>query len=275
MPRHQRSSTPPPTEEQLLLSPGAIAKWRRLTPDARNVLARVTGREPLAANLRKARENRGLSQAAVAKRLRLSRSLVAQIELANRPVTADELAKFADLYGTPAVELTGTPVASDDLVRGALLNLAPALVKEFDIQSRIRGVLGSLMEATRLERLVGAPGAHGTADVPAAVATDVGRRDPAGRGDRCARAATARTSGCAAPGVVGSLCRPESAGLRAEVAGRVLRGCFMAIGLSGWRFSHEPHTRRRSSPARQRAWLRACRVRADGHDPRLSERERR
>jgi transcriptional regulator with XRE-family HTH domain len=166
MPRQQRSSTPPQTDEQQQLSPRAIAKWRRLTPDARNVLARVTGREPLAANLRKARENRGLSQAAAAKRLRLSRSLVAQIELGNRPVTADELAKFSDLYSTPAVELTGTSVASDDLVRGALLNLAPALLKEFDIQSRIRGVLGSLMEATRLERLLGRPARTGPPTYP-------------------------------------------------------------------------------------------------------------
>ena len=138
-------------------SPDVIAKWRRLTPHTREFLAQASGREPLATNLRKARENRGLSQAAVAKKLRLSRSLVAQIELANRPVTADELAKFADLYGTQAVELAGTPVVTGDLFRGALLNLSPALLNEFDIQSRIRGVLGSLMEASRLERLLERP----------------------------------------------------------------------------------------------------------------------
>ena len=167
MPRHKRPATSHADDHANdETSPSVIAKWRRLTPDARNVLARVTGREPLAANLRKARENRGLSQAAVAKKLRLSRSLVAQIELANRPVTADELAKFADLYGTPAVELTGTPVASDDLVTGALLNLAPALLKEFDIQSRIRGVLGSLMEATHLERLLERPARTGPPTYP-------------------------------------------------------------------------------------------------------------
>jgi transcriptional regulator with XRE-family HTH domain len=156
-----RDNEPTPSDAEdltnLETNPSAIAKWRRLTPDARNVLGRVTGREPLATNLRKARENRGLSQATVAKNLRLSRSLVAQIELANRPVTADELAKFADLYGTSAVELAGTPDATGDIVRGALLNLAPALVGEFDIQSRIRGVLGSLMEAMRLERLLERP----------------------------------------------------------------------------------------------------------------------
>ena len=81
-------------------SENAVAKWRRLTPTARSVLAQIEGREPLAQNLRKARENRGLSQQAVAKKLRLSRSLIAQMELANRPVSADELARFADLYGT-------------------------------------------------------------------------------------------------------------------------------------------------------------------------------
>jgi transcriptional regulator with XRE-family HTH domain len=167
MPRHKRPATSHADDHASdETRPNVIAKWRGLTPDAHNVLARVTGREPLAANLRKARENRGLSQAAVAKRLRLSRSLVAQIELGNRPVTADELAKFADLYGTPASELIGTPVGSDDLVRGALLNLAPALVKEFDIQSRIRGVLGSLMEVTHLERLLERPARTGPPTYP-------------------------------------------------------------------------------------------------------------
>ena len=111
-------------------------------------------REPLARNLRRARENRGMSQHAVAKKLRLSRSLIAQIELGNRPVSDDELAKFASLYGTTVLELTGTRVAADDPVTVTLLNLAPELLKEFDIQERIHGVLGSLMEVSHLERLL-------------------------------------------------------------------------------------------------------------------------
>ena len=144
------------------MSKETIAKWSRLTPHAHDLLARTEGREPLATNLRKARENRGLSQAAVAKKLRLSRSLVAQIELANRPVTAEELAKFADLYGTPAVDLTEVRVATDDPITVTLLNLAPALIKEFDGQSRIHGVLGELIALSRLERLLERP-AHPTA----------------------------------------------------------------------------------------------------------------
>lgn len=150
MPRDKRPSAPPEAVDPQ--SARVIAKWRRLTPDARSVLAQIEGREPLATNLRKARENHGLSQGAVAKKLRLSRSLIAQIELANRPVSADELAKFADLYGTPAVELTGTRVDTDDPVTATLLNLAPALLKEFDMQSRIHGVLGAVMAARELER---------------------------------------------------------------------------------------------------------------------------
>src|SRR5262249_14117003 len=147
-------------------SPSVIAKWQRLPPSTRTVLAQASGREPLATNLRTARENRGLSQAAVAKTLRLSRTLVAQIELANRPVTADELAKFAELYGTPAVDLTGTRVAADDPVTLTLLNLAPALIKEFDMQSRIHGVLGELIAASHLERLLERPARTGPPTYP-------------------------------------------------------------------------------------------------------------
>jgi len=143
-----------------------IAKWGRLSPRMRSFLAEAEGREPLATNLRKARENRGLSQAVVAKKLRMSRSLVAQIELANRPVTADELAKFADLYGTSAVDLTGTRVATDDPVTTTLLNVAPALIKEFDMQSRIHGVLGTLMTMSRLERLLDRPTRTGPPTYP-------------------------------------------------------------------------------------------------------------
>jgi transcriptional regulator with XRE-family HTH domain len=167
MPRDKR---PAPSDAGTLVDPSmskdAIAKWRRLTPAARDFLARAEGRQPLAQNLRQARENRGLSQAAVAKKLRLSRSLVAQIELANRPVTADELAKFADLYGTPAVDLTGTRVATDDPVMVTLLNLAPALIKEFDMQSRIHGVLGALMATSHLERLLDRPARTGPPTYP-------------------------------------------------------------------------------------------------------------
>jgi hypothetical protein len=60
-----------------------------------------------------------------------------------------------------AVEPTGTRVASDDPVTVTLLNLAPALIKEFDVQSRIHGVLGELMSSSNLERLLERPARTG------------------------------------------------------------------------------------------------------------------
>ena len=158
MPREKRPATGQAHgSTQAATSVETIGKWHRLSPGACDVLAQVTGREPLATNLRKARENRGLSQEAVAKTLRLSRSLIAQIELGNRPVSADELAKFADLYATPAVELAGTRIATDDPVTVTQLNLAPALLNECDVPSRIHGVLGALLAASELERLLERP----------------------------------------------------------------------------------------------------------------------
>ncbi|MGE3955547.1 MAG: ImmA/IrrE family metallo-endopeptidase [Vicinamibacterales bacterium] len=161
MPRDNRPNDPTDGAVHEPSSDEAIARWRDLTPATRDVLAHVTGREPLATNLRKARENRGLSQEVVAKKLRLSRSLVAQIELANRPVSDDELATFADLYGTSVVELTGTPVATDDPVTTALLNLVPALSRAVDMQAPIHGVLGALAATSHLASLLGRPTRNG------------------------------------------------------------------------------------------------------------------
>ena len=114
-------------------------------------------RETVARILRTARENRGLSQQAVAKKLRVSRTLIAQIELGNRPVTDDELLQFANLYGRTLVEFKGTQVSEgDDPVTAALLKLAPELATD-DMQTRIHAVLGPLLQASRLEGLLERP----------------------------------------------------------------------------------------------------------------------
>src|SRR5260370_42291286 len=108
-------------------------------------------RETVARILRTARENRGLSQHAVAKKLRVSRTLVAQIELGNRPVTDDELLQFANLYGRTLVELKGTQVSEgDDPVTAALLNLVTQVAADV-LQTRIHAVLWPLLDAVRLE----------------------------------------------------------------------------------------------------------------------------
>src|SRR4029453_17014103 len=61
----------------------------------------------------------------------------------------------------PAVHLTGTEVATNDPVTVTLLNLVPGLIKEFDGQSRIHAMLGELMAASHLERLLDRPARSG------------------------------------------------------------------------------------------------------------------
>lgn len=88
-------------------------------------------RETVAKNLRTARENRGLSQHAVARNLGVSRTLVAMVELGNRPVTDEELLGFASLYGCTLVDLKGVQVSEDDdPVTAALLKVAPDLAAD-------------------------------------------------------------------------------------------------------------------------------------------------
>jgi transcriptional regulator with XRE-family HTH domain len=114
-------------------------------------------RETVARRLREARENRGLSQHAVARKLRVSRTLIAQIELGNRPVSDEELVQFANLYGRTLVELKGTQVSEDhDPVTAALLKLAPELASD-DMQTRIQAGFGSLLEASRFAGLLDRP----------------------------------------------------------------------------------------------------------------------
>jgi Zn-dependent peptidase ImmA (M78 family)/transcriptional regulator with XRE-family HTH domain len=95
-----------------------------------------------------------MSQHAVAKNLRVSRTLIAQMELGNRPVSDEELLQLASLYGRTLVELKGTTVSEDDdPVTAALIKAAPELATD-EMQRWIHGVLGLLMATSDLERLL-------------------------------------------------------------------------------------------------------------------------
>ncbi|HEY3162497.1 MAG TPA: XRE family transcriptional regulator [Vicinamibacterales bacterium] len=114
-------------------------------------------REEIARRLRGARENRGLSQHAVAKKLGVSRTLVAMVELGHRIVTDKELLQFGSLYGKTFVELKGTQVSEDhNPVTTALIKVAPELATD-EMQRLIHGVLGPLMAALDLERMLNRP----------------------------------------------------------------------------------------------------------------------
>jgi transcriptional regulator with XRE-family HTH domain len=62
-------------------------------------MTRRTSVSELPARLRTAREDAGLTQAQVAKKLNLHRPSISEIEAGRRRVSAGELTAFADLYG--------------------------------------------------------------------------------------------------------------------------------------------------------------------------------
>ena len=68
----------------------------------------------LAERLRMAREMAGLSQGQVAKRLGLHRPSVSEMEAGRRRVSAEELAKLADLYVVDLSWLAGRETVADE-----------------------------------------------------------------------------------------------------------------------------------------------------------------
>lgn len=112
-------------------------------------------REALARALREARENHGMSQEAAAKRVGLSRTVLAQIELGNRRVSGKELDRFAALYKTSLATLTGTePVDADD-VEFTVSRLAPELFADEMTKQGVSSVLLLVNLASSLERKIG------------------------------------------------------------------------------------------------------------------------
>ncbi|PYR87540.1 MAG: XRE family transcriptional regulator, partial [Acidobacteria bacterium] len=84
-------------------------------------------REALARALREARQNRGMSQEAAAKHVGLSRTVLTQIELGNRPVSSDELSKLAGAYRRPVKDfLPPTEVDEGDLL-ARVFSVEPSL----------------------------------------------------------------------------------------------------------------------------------------------------
>ena len=112
-------------------------------------------REALARALREARENHGMSQEAAAKRVGLSRTVVAQIELGNRRVSGKELDRFATLYKTSLGALTGIEPADADDVEFTVSRLAPELFADEMTKQGVSSVLLLVKLASSLGRRIG------------------------------------------------------------------------------------------------------------------------
>lgn len=107
-----------------------------------------TTTDQIAARLRLAREQAGLSQGQVAKMLGLHRPSVSELEAGRRKVSAEELAKLSDIYGV-SVNWIASAESSVDGLKEIKLEIAArelAKLKPDDLDRLLR-----LITALRVE----------------------------------------------------------------------------------------------------------------------------
>ena len=107
-------------------------------------------REQIAGRLRMARESAGLSQGQVAKRLRMHRPTISEIEAGRRRVSAEEITMFGELYGVDAnwiTEGSGETNEGTDKIMLAARQLSKLKDKDLDrllgLLQMLRGTEGS------------------------------------------------------------------------------------------------------------------------------------
>ena len=95
-------------------------------------------RRALAARMRAAREQAGLSQGQVARLLDYKRPTISEIEAGRRKVSAEELPRFANVYGLTISWLTDdTPQPHDPKVELAARELAKLKPEDLDTVLRL------------------------------------------------------------------------------------------------------------------------------------------
>ena len=110
--------------------------------------------QELGRRLRVARDACGMTQEAVAERLGVSRSTVAQMELGNRAVTSLELDRLASLYGRELGQFLAEEFSEDDALV-ALFRAHPEVVGHGQVVDAMRTCAALGREVTHLERLLG------------------------------------------------------------------------------------------------------------------------
>ena len=125
-----------------------------LTAYAKEENKMPVSQQELGRRLRMAREGCRMIQEAVAHRLGVSRSTVAQMELGNRAVTSLELDRLATLYGRDIREFLAEEFREADALV-ALFRAHPDVVEEEQVADALRGCVALGREVTNLERLLG------------------------------------------------------------------------------------------------------------------------
>lgn len=100
-------------------------------------MSRLSPRELIAKRLRAAREQAGLSQGQIAAKLGMKRPTISEIEAGRRRVSAEEIARFSNLYDVAVQWLvSGEANATDPAVELAARELAK--LKSEDLESVLR-----------------------------------------------------------------------------------------------------------------------------------------
>lgn len=110
--------------------------------------------QELGQRLRLAREACAMTQETVAGQLGVSRSTVAQMELANRAVTSLELDRLARLYGREIRDFLADEFRDDDALV-ALFRAQQDVVAQEQVAETLRDCVALGREVTNLERLLG------------------------------------------------------------------------------------------------------------------------
>ena len=112
------------------------------------------GQKELGRRLRVAREACRMTQEAVAQRLDVSRSTVAQMELGNRAVTSLKVDRLAALYGRDIREFF-TDEFREENALVALFHAHPDIAAQGNVANALRACVAVGREVTNLERLLG------------------------------------------------------------------------------------------------------------------------
>jgi len=113
----------------------------------------ITAQE-LGRRLRVARESCGMTQDDVARHLGVSRSTVAQMELANRAVTSLELDKLAYYLGRDIRVFVADAFEEEDAL-AALFRAEPKIASQQDVADSLRACIALGREITNVENLLG------------------------------------------------------------------------------------------------------------------------
>jgi len=104
---------------------------------------KIDNESAIAARLRLAREQAGLSQGQVARMLGLHRPTVSEMEAGRRKVTAAEIVRLADIYGVTVAWLTNTEDVDAQRARIELAARRLAHLKPEDLD-RVLDLLAAL-----------------------------------------------------------------------------------------------------------------------------------